>query len=484
MFWISSRREQAENSWNLLKFTFKKLSKQAAFLQKDGAAKVSKNKHSEAFLLKRYMDEYLPKKLFNEGDLTFFAPDNYIIGLLIIGFVVLATALIPRLLKGQWITSPMIYLICGYLLFLIPVDIRLPTLLNNPDWMKRVTELGVIVALTGAGLKLTNPFTYATWRIAIRLLAITMPITIAAIAVFGWWVLALAPASAVLLGAVIAPTDPVLASDVQTTPPGKRDHSEAKLALTTEAGLNDGLAFPFTNLALAMMLTGLEPSNWFWSWLSIDFFYKIIVGVIGGLLSGWFFAFVVFKTKVRSHLAKVTTGIISISLTLVPYGVTELLHGYGFLAVFVAACMFRSREAGYKYQKTLHDFSEDIERLLIAILLVILGGYISIGAFMDLNLTMIFAALFILLIIRPLTAWLSLWGLDLHRKNRMIISFFGIRGVGSIYYFTYALSTTPFPQAEVVLDVLLLVIVGSIFAHGLLVHPAEKWLKGSNKTVT
>lgn len=295
------------------------------------------------------MDKYLPKALLEEGDTSFFHPDKYIIVLLCMGVVILITALLPRILSNSRVTSPMIYIGVGILLFLIPVNVALPTVLDTPGWMKRFTEMGVIVALTGAGLKLNNPFSHRTWRISIRLLVITMPVTIAAIAFSGWWILGMLPASAVLFGAVLAPTDPVLAADVQTTPPDQEDHSETKLALTTEAGMNDGLAFPFTNMAIAMILVGNSPSGWIWSWLTIDFFYKIAVGFIGGYISGRVLAYVAFQTKIKSHLAKITTGILAMSLTLIPYGLTELAHGYGFIAVFVAACVFRKQESSHKY---------------------------------------------------------------------------------------------------------------------------------------
>lgn len=141
----------------------------------------------------------------------------------------------------------------------------------------------MIISLTAAGLKLKRPFAWQTWRYAVRLLVITMPLTIVIVAFFGWKFLGFAPATAMLLGAVIAPTDPVLGgliapkdpvlnSDSQITESHREDTS--RLALTSEAGLNDGLAFPFTNMAIAMALLGIYPSLWFTDWLITDFFIK------------------------------------------------------------------------------------------------------------------------------------------------------------------------------------------------------------------
>ena len=159
----------------------------------------------------------------------------------------------------------------------------------------------------------------------------------------GYWFLGLVPASAILLGAVIAPTDPVLAAEIQTTAPNQEDHSKTRLALTTEAGLNDGLAFPFTNMAVAMVLVGNAPADWFASWFLVDVIYKILVGAGIGYFAGWImgkatFNFLVKKGKITS----INTGVLALSLTFLPYGLAELAGSYGFIAVFLAACKFRS----------------------------------------------------------------------------------------------------------------------------------------------
>lgn len=173
----------------------------------------------------------------------------YKIGLAILGMAVLAAAVLPRLLENRPISFPIVYVGVGMGLFALPLGLPAPDPLSHGEFSERLTEFGVIVALMGAGLKLDRPPSLRGWMTTWRLLAITMPLTIAAVALLGWAV-GIAIPSAVLLGAVIAPTDPVLASDVQVDPPKEGTTDEVRFGLTSEAGLNDGLAFPFTNLRM------------------------------------------------------------------------------------------------------------------------------------------------------------------------------------------------------------------------------------------
>lgn len=336
-------------------------------------------------------------------------------------------------------------------------------------WPKRLTELGVIIALSSAGLKLNRPFSLITWQVSWRLLAITMPLTIAATAFLGWWWMGFAPAAALLLGAVIAPTDPVLASDVQTTAPDADDDSPTRLALTSEAGLNDGLAFPFTNLAIAVALVGISPANWFAGWITMDFFYKITAGTLIGAASGWLLGAFIFRTPVNTHLSRTMTGIVSLSLTLFPYAVAELASGYGFISVFVAACVFRQQEVQHAYQKVLHDFSEEMERLLVAILMFAIGAYIASGIFE--SLTMVIFSAVAIFVIRPLTGQVALGGCALPRQKRWAVSFFGIRGIGSIYYLAYAVYQVEIPQAQEIWALVIFIVVLSVIVHGLSAKP-------------
>ncbi len=187
--------------------------------------------------------------------------DPYIIVLTMIGFASIGAAVLPRMISDKPLSFPMIYVFIGFVVFLFPLGLDLPDPFEHIEITKRLTEFVVIVSLMGAGLKLDRNLGRKEWRSTIRLMVITMPLTIALAALLGWWAVGLAPATAVLLGAALAPTDPVLASDVQVGPPGEGTEDETRFTLTAEAGLNDGLAFPFTNMAIAMAVAGSNPSH-------------------------------------------------------------------------------------------------------------------------------------------------------------------------------------------------------------------------------
>jgi NhaP-type Na+/H+ or K+/H+ antiporter len=415
-------------------------------------------------------------------DLTFLSVDLYDIGLLLSGLVILVAVILPRLFsRRSMLTAPMLYVAIGALIFLLPWAPTLPDIIDNVWLPKRLTELGVIIALTSAGLKLNRPFARETWKISWRLLAITMPLTIAATAVAGWWATGLVPATALLFGAVIAPTDPVLASTVQTTSPGKPDDSSVRVALTTEAGLNDGLAFPFTNLAIALAAAGPGSTDWIVGWLLVDVVYKIIVGTLAGAVSGWLIGALLFRLPATKHLAKTMTGVAVLSLTLVTYGAAELLSSYGFIAVFVAACVFRQFECSHEYHKTLHEVSEEAERVLAAVLMLLIGAYSVSGLMTHLTPSMWLLAAVVVFVIRPIAGMIGLVGTDLPRRKRGAISFFGIRGIGSIYYLAYGIHHTDFPGATVVWALVVAIVIISVIVHGITARPVMAWVTSESK---
>ncbi len=401
---------------------------------------------------------------------------SYDLILLFTAVFILIAALLPRFLAGRNITAPIVYLLFGMGCFLFPIDWRLPDLVGDAVWPKRLTELGVIVALTSAGLKINRPFSRESWRISWRLLAFTMPLTMVASAFLGWWVLGFYPVTAALFGAVIAPTDPVLASDVQTSAPGSSDDSSTRLALTTEAGLNDGLAFPFTNLAIAMALSGVDPSGWFIGWMVTDVLYKIIIGALIGVASGWLLAMLLFKTPVKDHLSRTMTGVVALSLTLVPYASAELVSSYGFIAVFIAACIFRQQELNHTYQKKLHDFSEEMGRLLIAALMFFIGAYLADGILNTITIPMILVAIFSIVLVRPAAGLIAMHGVSEPIEKRWVVAFFGIRGIGSLYYLAYAMFHASFSQADELWTLVILIVVMSVVIHGLAAKPVMSML--------
>ena len=312
----------------------------------------------------------------------------------------------------------------------------------------------------------------STWR----LLAIAMPLTIAGVALLGTWA-GLPIASALLLGAALAPTDPVLAGDIQVAGPDADTEDEARFALTSEAGLNDSLAFPFVWLAILVADKGTNPSNWLAEWLAVDVGWRVAGGLAIGLLVGRALGWLAFEVPHRRvRLADRAEGFVILAATFLAYGLAEVAHAYGFLAVFVAALTHRRVEKESDYHVELVAFGEQIERLLIVVMLVLLGGVIASGALSAVTVRDALVVAALILVVRPAVAYLALIGVAADAKERAIIAFFGIRGVGSVYYLAFALGAASFADSDRLWGIVVLAITVSVVLFGLLATPTVKWL--------
>ncbi|MBK1656821.1 cation:proton antiporter [Paracraurococcus ruber] len=402
--------------------------------------------------------------------------DPYIALLAGTGALILLVAWLPMALKELPLSLPMFCVAFGYVAFTLSGG-DTPSPLAYPAVTERLTELVVIVALTGAGLKLDRPFGWRRWALTWRLLGIAMPLSIAAIALLGHWLLGLGAAAALLLGAALAPTDPVLASDIQVGPPGSGEEDEVRFTLTAEAGLNDGLAFPFVLLAIDLSLNDALPGGWVWEWLARDLVWKLGAGIGVGLAVGVALGWVSFHMPNRARLSRTGDGFVALGVTFLAYGIAELVHGYGFVAVFVAAAAMRAAERNHAYHDRLHDFAEQTERLLMMLILVLFGGALAGGLLDALDWRGTALALLTLFLVRPVAGGLSLAGaLPSCWEERSAISFFGIRGIGSFYYLAYAMNHAPFEEDAQLWSVLGLTVLVSIALHGVTVTPAMRLL--------
>ncbi|MFN4040210.1 MAG: cation:proton antiporter [Brevundimonas sp.] len=403
-------------------------------------------------------------------------PDPYILVLFLVGALIALVAWLPLVFRRAPLSLPIVCVGLGAVLFSLPQVGFDPLPQSHPEITERLTEFVVIIALMGAGLKIDRIFNLGRWGVTWRLLGVTMTLSIAAIALLGYGVLGLGVAGAILLAGSLAPTDPVLASDIQVGAPRQGREDEVRFGLTSEAGLNDGLAFPFVHLAIALALVASgEKGEWFAEWLTVNVLWETGAGLVVGWLIGWLFGWLTFTIPVSTRLAATRDGFIVLAATFISYSVTEMLHCYGFLAVFITALAFRHADRDHDFHIEMHDFIEQIERMAMMVVLVLFGGALASGLLAPLRPLDMAVACAIVLVVRPLAGMAGFIGWKAPLREKMILSFFGIRGVGSFYYLAYGLNAAPFEGGDRLWALVGLICLMSILLHGVTVTPVMRW---------
>lgn len=393
---------------------------------------------------------------------------NYDLTLLVIGLSIFALTLLWEFINTTFISHAVGFILIGFVVVLLLPDLPSVDPIQNGILTERLSEMAVIISLTGVGLKLNRPLGWRSWQSTWRLLAITMPVSILLLVIGGVWIAGLPIAAAVLLGAVIAPTDPVLADGVQVREIGGKNESEVRFALTSEAALNDGLAFPFVNLAVVLAATGFASEGLMY-WLGIDVFWKIASGLGMGWFIGYGIAYCV-KRFIKNELF--SRGYIAIALTLFSYGATELINGYGFIGVFVAAYVFSYYKPNVELHKKLYEFVHQAEVLFMIVLMILLGMAIGQGLLGVLTLPLVLLSLGFLFIMRPIAGMVGLIGKKINLDQKLKISWFGIRGVGTIYYLSYGLNNAAISDehARIIWAIAGLIVLISVILHGISAH--------------
>ena len=337
--------------------------------------------------------------------------------------------------EGRAFSASVIYLCLGMggALLLEAGSVSWIDPLEQTKLLERLTEIVVVIALFSAGLKVERGFSRQGWGSVARLLLIGMPLSIAAVALFGSEAMGLSLGAAVALGAALAPTDPVLAGDIGIGPPGDEDEREPHFSITAEAGLNDGLAFPFVFLAL--FIAGEGGTDWLGEWLVADVGYAIVVGSVLGAVGGYCLAGLAVRLRDRKLLSHELDGWLGPAVVLTLYGVTELLGGYGFLAAFAAGLGFRRYEYGHEVNRHVHNGAETLEKLGELALILLLGSMVTWAGLQLPELSGWLLVPVLILLIRPATVLLSLLGSQIDPPSeRWFVAWFGVRGIGSLYY--------------------------------------------------
>ena len=423
---------------------------------------------------------------------------QFTIWYLVVGAVFIFMALSGTVLQRLPLSASMLYLGAGVLIGAFGLELVVVDPIAQAAIVERITEVAVIVSLFTAGLKLRVPLRDPMWRLPVVLASGSMALTVGLIAVVGVVALGLPLGAAILLGAVLAPTDPVLASDVQVT--GPRDRDRLRFTLTGEASLNDGTAFPFVMLGLGLL--GLHGIGDFgWRWLAVDVLWAIAGGLaIGGVLGTVAGNLILYLRRVHQESVGLD-DFLALGLIALAYGVAILLHTYGFLAVFAAGLALRKIEerssgserepedvmdavaaeataeetathpetaAVYMTQSVL-GFTEQLERIGEVAVMLMVGIMISTT---EIPFAAVWFVPLLLLVIRPVAASIGMIRSDTTRVQRAFIAWFGIRGIGSIYYLMYAIEHgLPERTAETLTGLTLAAVAASVVVHGISVTP-------------
>lgn len=400
----------------------------------------------------------------------------YILDLLVIGLLLLAVTLGSGWISRLPLSYALIYLIVG--LILGPYGVNLIQIKPETEFIERLTEFVVIISLYNCGLKMNRPLNFLAWGSTIRLIGLLMPFSIFTVAFVSHWLLGFSWGAAILLGAILAPTDPVLASEVQLAHTDDRD--ELRFGLTSEGGLNDALAFPFVYFGL-YWLKDSNIDNWFKQWVAVDLIWAIAIGIGMG--------YVVAKgvAWLNKNLPKKTVAIdeemedfLSLATVLLTYSLTEVVNGYGFLAVFVAGLTIRRKSPNPDTSISQLQFSERIEKLLEVGTILLVGALLRIEPIIQYAGTTALIAGILIFFIRPIGAWLSTISIQrnnyFHPATRLLFGWFGIRGVGSLYYISYALGhELPGTLGAQLGWITYLIVTISVVLHGVTATPLMNW---------
>lgn len=445
--------------------------------------------------------------------------NTFALACLVIGVLLIVMTFAQSFISRLPVSAAMLYLAVGA--GIGPSGLGLLNIdpLRDSVLLERLTEIALLISLFVAGLKLATPLRDPQWRIPVQLASISMMVTIAAVAAVGVYGLGLSPGAAVLLGAILAPTDPVLASDVQIANTGDRDR--LRFGLTGEGGLNDGTAFPFVMLGLGLMSLH-ELGEGGWRWWGVDMFWAVSGGLAIGYLLGALVGRIIIYLRTQHREALGSDEFIALGLIALSYGVALLCHTYGFLAVFAAGLALRridqpalgdgtpgamraealsrqhegadpkpgditNSDAEYKpggiansdaeynsaaptnMMNAVQRFNAQLERFAEVGIVLAVGALLAVTQF---RTEVLWFVPLLFLVIRPVAVHVGLFGTAVESRQRWLMAWFGIRGIGSVYYLMYAISHgLDDDTADHLVSITIAVVVASVVAHGLSVTP-------------
>ncbi|MDN3221408.1 cation:proton antiporter [Pseudomonas nunensis] len=443
---------------------------------------------------------------------------SFILWVAVLGAVLLTLALTSSFLRWMPVTTSAVCLVLGVGIGPAGMNLLKLDIKDASNWMEHLTEVAVLFSLFVCGLKLRLPLRDRRWRVAFGLAGPVMLLSIAGVSLLLHYGLDLAWGPSMLIGAILAPTDPVLAALVQVN--DAKDYDPVRFGLSGEAGLNDGVAFPFVILGLLFLQQSGSSSAWLDDWALKSLLWAVPAGLLTGYWMGHGIGRVTLSMRIRNADSTFSPNdYLTLALIALAYVAAESIHGYGFLSVFAAGLGLRQAEVkstgdtqtpaehlvqpvvghqNVEPEAAVHGdvanlqdtqvaagimmgdmlaFGSLVERAMEVFLVTLLG--VVLVAHWDWRALVIAAVLFCA--IRPLSVWLIPWGGLLDRRQRSLIGWFGIRGIGSFYYLFYALNhDLPPSVATLCTDLTLSVVALSILIHGISTQPMLAWYEHKN----
>ena len=408
---------------------------------------------------------------------------------LLVGALLLLVVLLQSALKRLPVSAAMLYLLIGVVLGPSGIGLLQIDPLRDAVTLERIAELAVLISLFSVGLKMRLPLRHRDWAIALRLAAGALIFTIGPLSLLAKFALGIPFAAALLLAAILSPTDPVLASDVQLRHPGDRDR--ARFSLTAEGGVNDGIALPFVILALNLL--GVHEPQDVLHWLALEVLWPIPVGVASGWLCAYAAGRLTLRMRRQDSAAIGLDEFLALGVMGIAYGVALALHGNGFLAVFAAGLALRRfevselddaaaqrvplqeieasapPEAPAHLMRAVLAFNEQLEHIFEVGVVLLIGALLRPT---DLTLTALIVAAALFFVVRPLSVLATFPSRALPASQRRLMAWFGIRGVGSLFYLMYAVNRGIDAElAHQMVSIVLPVIAASIIVHGISATP-------------
>jgi NhaP-type Na+/H+ or K+/H+ antiporter len=420
---------------------------------------------------------------------------------LLVGGILLARGLSASLFKSLPVTPAIVYLLVGLLVGPTALNLFHFNPLKESALLEALTEVAVLISLFSAGVKMPAPVSFTRWRAPVLLASVSMVVSVALIAAYAYYLLDLPLGAGVLLGGILSPTDPVLATDVQTRHPDDRD--QFRFILTCEAGMNDGSAFPFVMLGLGLLgLHNLGEMGVHWG--LVDVLWATVAGITIGAIAGFALAHVGRALRGHPPRHELMNDFLGLGLIGVVYGLCLLVGAWGFLAVFFAAVALRQTElkiitvdaaadpanpvagahlahvdadvpeaAPVESPPTISErslvFKEHLERLSEVVLVLLIGGALFVDSW---SWRAVALSMFLFVVARPVSVLVGLTATRSTWRMRGMLGWFGVRGVGSLYYLMYAIEHgLPEPFAVELIQLTLITVTLSIFVHGISAKP-------------